>query len=66
MLCIQKASGDSQVVQWLGFQASTAEVTGFIPGWGTKIPHTTWHSQKKQVFLEDSEWNRYVFVNFSP
>ena len=25
--------------QWLGLHASTAEGTGLIPGWGTKIWH---------------------------
>ena len=48
MLCIQKASGNSLAVQWLGFQASAAEDTGLIPGRGTKIPQTTWHSQSQQ------------------
>ena len=27
------------LVQWLGLRASTAEDTGSIPGWGTKILH---------------------------
>ena len=30
----------------LGLLISTAEGTGSIPGWGTKIPHATWCSQK--------------------
>ena len=29
--------------------ASTAGGTGSIPGQGTKIPHATWHSQKKKI-----------------
>ena len=42
--------GTSQVVQWLRFCALNAEGLGWIPGWGTKIPHaltscTVW--QKK-------------------
>ena len=40
--------GNSLAVQWLGLHASTAGVTGSIPGWGTKIPHATWQSQKKK------------------
>ena len=36
--------GTSLVVQWLGLCASTARDMGSIPGWGTKIPHATWHS----------------------
>ena len=43
----KKSLGNSVLVQWLGLQASTAEGTGLIPGWGTKIPHATWHGQKK-------------------
>ena len=33
-------------VQWLRLQSSTAWATGSIPGWGIKILHATWHSQK--------------------
>ena len=36
------------MVQWLGFHASTAGVTGSIPGGGTKIPHATLCGQKKK------------------
>lgn len=28
--------------------SSTAGGTGFIPGWGTKIPHTMWHGEKEE------------------
>ena len=38
--------GSSLVVQWLGLWASTAEGTGLIAGWGTKIPQATWHYPK--------------------
>ena len=38
--------GTSLAVQWLRLRASTAGGTGSIPGWGAKIPHTTWHGQK--------------------
>ena len=31
--------GNSLVVQWLGFRASTAGGMGSNPGWGTRIPH---------------------------
>ena len=40
--------GTSRVVQWLGLGASTAGGMGLIPGWGTKIPYTMRHSQKKR------------------
>ena len=35
----------SLAVQWLRLHASTAGGTGWIPGWRTKIPHATRHSQ---------------------
>ena len=38
----------SLVVQWLRLCASTAGGLGLIPGQGTKIPHATWHNQKKK------------------
>ena len=40
--------GTSLVVQWLILHASTAGGTGWIPGWGTKIPQATWRGQKKK------------------
>ena len=36
------------MVQWLRQGASTAGGTGWIPGWGTKIPHATWCDQKTE------------------
>ena len=33
-----KLLGNSLEIQWLGFHACTAEASGLIPGWGTKIP----------------------------
>ena len=38
--------GTSPVVQRLGRCVSTTGSMGLIPGWGTKIPLATWHSQK--------------------
>ena len=35
------------MVQWLRPHAPNAGDTGLIPGWGTKILHTTQHGQKK-------------------
>ena len=40
--------GTSLVVQWLRLRASTAGDAGSIPGWGTKILHAAWCSQKKK------------------
>ena len=34
------------MVQWLKLCASTVGGAGSIPGWGTKIPHALWYSQK--------------------
>ena len=34
------------VVQWVGLHISNAGGMGFIPGWGPKIPHVVWCSQK--------------------
>ena len=41
--------GNSLAVQWLGLFVLTAKGLSSIPGWGTKIPQTMWHSQKKKV-----------------
>ena len=36
------------MVEWLRLQAFTAGGMGLKPGWGTKIPHAQWGSQKKK------------------
>ena len=40
---------NSRACQWLGLGASTAEGTGSIPHWGTKIPHAVRCSQKRNI-----------------
>ena len=40
--------GNSLAVQWLGLCAFTAEGTGSIPGWGTKMPQAAQCGQKKK------------------
>ena len=35
-----KVAGTSLVVQWLRLHVPNAGGLGFIPGWGTKIPHS--------------------------
>ena len=35
--------------QWLRLCSSTAEGVGFIPDWGTKIPHAMWHGQEQKT-----------------
>ena len=39
---------NSLAVQWLGLHASTARVTGLIPGWGTKVLQAMLHGQKNK------------------
>ena len=46
------------MVQWLGLHASSAEGSGLVPGWGTKIPTCLGAPpKKKKVFLN------YINVN---
>ena len=40
----------SLVVQWLRLHASTAGETGYIRGWGPKIPYASWCNKKKIKF----------------
>ena len=46
MAILKQNRGPSLVVQWLRFHAYSAGGTGLNFGWGTKIPHALWHSQK--------------------
>ena len=41
----QLSTVSSQALQCLGLHASTAEGTGSIPAWGTKILHAAWGGQ---------------------
>ena len=39
-----------------------------IPGWGTKISHASWHSQKnqtKQTNQESASWSGLSHINYS-
>ena len=45
--------GTSLVVQWLRLCACNAGDVGSIPGWGTKIPHASWCSQKIIYFKKN-------------
>ena len=38
----------SLTVQWLGLRTFTADGTGSIPGWGTKIPQVQGQKKKKR------------------
>ena len=42
------SAGNFLVAQWLGLLASTLEGMGIVSGWGTKIPQTMQHGQKKK------------------
>ena len=48
-------TGTSLEVQWLRLCASYAGSTGLIPGCGTKIPHTTWRSQKIKLRKKNTQ-----------
>ena len=41
--------GTSLPVQWLKLHASTVEGLALIPGWGIRIPHAAWNSQKVNI-----------------
>ena len=43
-------------VQWLRIQASTARVTGSIPGWGTKMPCSAAEKKKKKKKNSYLKW----------
>ena len=47
------------MLQWLGLCTSTAEGTGLISGWGTKIPYDTRQvrPQKKNVLATENPNN---------
>ena len=49
------------MVQWLGLCAFTAADLGSIPGWGTKIPHTTCSQKPKKKKKKDVL--KFLFVN---
>ena len=46
-LSLNIRTGTSLVAQWLRLQAPNAGDPGWIPGWGTKIPHATQHGPPK-------------------
>ena len=54
-LYLNKYSGNSLAVQWVGLHASTAGGTGsMILGWVRSL-QTAWHSQKKNFFFLPSK-----------
>ena len=55
---VERAHGESLVVQWLGLCASTAGGQGSIPGWGTKIPQAVLEEKKKKAFVLEPEKSR--------
>ena len=42
-------------VQWLRLRTSNVGGFGSIPGWGTKIPHAIWYSQKKKPKQQETK-----------
>ena len=56
----------SLVVQQLRLCTAKAEVTGSIPGWGTKILHATWcgkQLKKKKKLKEYYALKNYMFYH---
>ena len=49
------------MVQWLGFQASTARGADLIPDWGTRILHAVQHDQKKNVLKQPNDQMRAIY-----
>ena len=48
-MCIKgHDQGTSLAVQWLGLHVCTPEGTGWIPGWGTKIPQFSQHGKREK------------------
>ena len=48
------------MVQWLRLHTSTTGGADLIAGWGTKIPHASWCSQRKKV-VEKAEGQLAAF-----
>ena len=48
--------GTSLEAQWSRLCASNAGSMDSVHGWATKIPHTTWHSQKKSWSYVSQFW----------
>ena len=47
---VKKLQGrEFRACQWLGLGAATAEGTGSVPHWGTKIPHAVRCSQTRNI-----------------
>ena len=55
-------SQTSLAVQWLTLHASTAQGTGLISGWGTKIPHAAQCGEKKKKIKKISILFMYLFA----
>jgi len=53
------SSRTSLVVQWLSLCTSTTGDMDWIPGWGTKILHTMWYSQKTKKVEFHGKENKY-------
>ena len=45
-------------------RASNVRGTGLLSGWGNRIPHTTWHSQKKNINYEkQTKINNTLYID---
>ena len=55
---LKDEGGTSLTDQWLRLSASTAEGTGSIPGWGTKIPPTCMLLDQKKKSPPGTLWKK--------
>ena len=51
----RKYKGTSLAVQWLRLRVFNAGGEGLIPGWETKILHTSWPRKKKETEKQDQK-----------
>ena len=59
--------GTSLGVHWLELHASTVEGLALNPGWGIRIPHAAWHSQKvkTKIFFKSHMQRRLLNSKYS-
>ena len=55
--------GTSLAVQWLRLHASTAGVTGSIPGQGTKIPQAVQKTKKRKEIQGNQGLQRFKYLD---
>ena len=61
---LKKGTGTPLAVHWLRLDASTAGGMSSIPGWGSKISHAVWHSQKVKKLKQMQKKINLIKKNF--